>query len=65
VTCLINVYYVEITTLLGDPQYIHDPCYVVSLVMSYILISTSDQARLRAEFKHINKRRKRNQMRFP
>ena len=29
------------------------------------VLSTSDQARLPAEFKHINKRRKRNQMGFP
>ena len=29
------------------------------------MLSTSDQARRPAEFKHINKRRKRNQQRFP
>lgn len=33
--------------------------------VSNALLSTSDQARRPAEFKHINKRRKRNQLGFP
>lgn len=57
------------------PFYLVRPfCVVVIVVYCAIVvkwlhwlcyISTSDQARLPAEFKHINKRRKRNQTGFP